>query len=58
MPDKKLIVAACEDAFVRLFDLNSGKIIKKLQAKGSVGSVLGWDWDIVAGDQTGCLNFW
>lgn len=28
--DKKLLLAGCEDNFVRIFDLNTGKIIKKL----------------------------
>ena len=30
MKDKKILIGGCEDAFVRIFDLNSGKIIKKL----------------------------
>ena len=29
--DKKLLVGGCEDCFVRIFDLNSGKIVKKLK---------------------------
>jgi WD40 repeat protein len=56
--EQKLIVGGCEDGFVRLFDLNSGKIIKKLQAKGSVGSLLGWEWNLIAGDHSGCMNIW
>ena len=56
--DKKMMLGGCEDGFVRIFDLNSGKIIKKLQAPNAVSTVLGWDWTLVSGDHNGNLSTW
>lgn len=56
--DRRLIAAGCEDAFVRLFDISTGKIIKKLETRGAVGAVLGWEWTLLGGDHRGCLSNW
>jgi WD40 repeat protein len=56
--DRRLIVAGCEDTVVRLFDITTGKIIKKLETKGAVGALLGWEWNLLAGDHKGCISNW
>ncbi len=56
--ERKVLMAGCEDGFVRLFDMISGKVIKKLQARGAVSSVMEWDWSLLAGDHSGCLSVW
>ena len=56
--DKKLLLAGCEDNFVRIFDLNTGKIIKKLQSDSSVSCVAGYEWSIIGGDHSGSLLTW
>ena len=58
MKDKKMLLGGCEDGFVRIFDLSTGKIIKKLESRASVSCVLGWEWTIVSGDHSGCVSTW
>lgn len=53
-----MIIAGCEDGFVRLFDYTSTKIIKKLQTGTSITSLLAWDWQIAGGDHKGSLHIW
>lgn len=43
---------------MRLFDISTGKIIKKLETRGAVGAVLGWEWTLLGGDHRGCLSNW
>ena len=52
------MLAGCEDNSVRIFELNSGKVIKKLETEASVGCVLGWEDTIVVGDHNGGLSNW
>ena len=55
----KLIFAGCEDSMVRVFDMNSGKIVKKLRADASVSCISGrLGWQVVNGDQSGGLAVW
>jgi WD40 repeat protein len=56
--EHKLIIAGCEDSYVRFFDYSSGKIIKKLPTEGAVSSVLSWDEQILASDHKSSLYFW
>ena len=58
MKENKLIVAGCEDGFLRCFDYSSGKIIKKMQCEGSVTSLLTWDSTIACGTHKGTLSIW
>lgn len=53
-----MLVGGCEDGYVRVFDLNTHKIVKKMPAKKSVGCVMGWDWNIISGDHSGCISSW
>ena len=58
MKEKKLIVAGCEDGFLRCFDYSSGKIIEKMQCEGSVTSLLTWDSTIACETHKGTLSIW
>lgn len=58
LKERKLVMGGCEDSFVRLFDLNTGKVIKKLETQQAVGSVLAWQSSLVAGDHGGSVYVW
>lgn len=58
MKDKKLLLGACEDSYVRVFDLNTNKIVKKMPGRAAMSCVIGWDWTIIAGDHSGCISSW
>lgn len=58
MKDSKLIVGGCEDSFLRFFDYSNTKVVKKLPIQASVTALLGWDWDLLAGDHKGSLHIW
>lgn len=58
MKDKKLLLGACEDSYVRVFDLNTNKIVKKMPGRAAMSCVIGWDWTIIGGDHSGSISFW
>lgn len=58
MKDKRILLGACEDSYMRVFDLNTNKLVKKMIGKGAMSSVIGWDWTIIGGDHNGCVSYW
>lgn len=55
----KTIAAGCEDNYIRLFDYNQGKLIKKLSMTASVGALsLRNNYQIVAGCQDSSFSIW
>lgn len=51
----KSIIGGCEDGYLRIFDYDSSKIIKKLKSNAAITSILYENHLIISGNHAGCL---
>lgn len=55
----KIVISACEDNCIRIFDYNSGKIIEKLATSSSVSAItMRKDWEMVSGCHDNVVSLW